>query len=112
MSDIHTPPPPDEALDRLYRTHSSSIYRYALALVGNHVDAEDLTQTTFLNAYRALTHGQIPLAPQAWLRQITSNAYATTHAGPVRCSFTTIRSPPRLSTLFCFSRSFAQALKR
>ena len=75
MSDIHTPPPPDEALDRLYRTHSSSIYRYALSLVGNHVDAEDLTQTTFLNAYRALTHGQIPLAPHAWLRQITSNAF-------------------------------------
>jgi RNA polymerase sigma factor (sigma-70 family) len=75
MSDIHAPPPPDEALDRLYRAHSSSIYRYALALVGNHVDAEDLTQTTFLNAYRALTHGQIPLVPQAWLRQITSNAF-------------------------------------
>ena len=75
MSEIHMPPPPDEALDQLYRAHSGSIYRYALALVGNHVDAEDLTQTTFLNAYRALTHGQRPQTPQAWLRQIATNAF-------------------------------------
>ena len=75
MSDVHTPRTADETLDRLYRAHRSSVYRYALARVGNHVDAEDLTQTTFLNAYRALTHGQIPQAPQAWLRQIASNAF-------------------------------------
>ena len=41
------------AVDDLYRRHGSEVYRYALAVLGNHADAEDVTQTTFLNAYRA-----------------------------------------------------------
>ena len=40
-------------VDELYRKHGGEIYRYAYAVLGNHADAEDVTQTTFLNAYRA-----------------------------------------------------------
>ena len=38
-------------IDDLYRAHIAEVYRYAYAELGNHADAEDVTQTTFLNAY-------------------------------------------------------------
>ncbi|HWQ24035.1 MAG TPA: RNA polymerase sigma factor, partial [Gaiellaceae bacterium] len=61
-------------LDALYRSHGASIYRYALAVLGNRADAEDVTQTTFLNAYRALEQGVRPRKPESWLLAIASNA--------------------------------------
>jgi RNA polymerase sigma-70 factor (ECF subfamily) len=62
------------ALDDLYRQHGRDVYRYALAVLGNHADAEDITQTTFLNAYRALEQGVRPRKPSNWLLTIASNA--------------------------------------
>ena len=44
--------------DRLYQQHAASVYRYAFAVLGNHADAEDVTQQTFLNAYRAIERGR------------------------------------------------------
>src|SRR5574337_54670 len=62
------------ALDDLYRRHGAEVYRYALAVLGNHADAEDVTQTTFLNAYRSLEQGVRPRKPTNWLLTIASNA--------------------------------------
>lgn len=62
------------AADDLYRRHGSDVYRYALAVLGNHADAEDITQTTFLNAYRSLEQGVHPRKPTNWLLTIASNA--------------------------------------
>ena len=62
------------AVDDLYRRHGSEVYRYALAVLGNHADAEDVTQTTFLNAYRSLEQGVRPRKPANWLLTIASNA--------------------------------------
>ena len=61
-------------LDALYRRHGPEVYRYALAVLGNHADAEDVTQTTFLNAYRSLEQGVRPRKPTNWLLTIASNA--------------------------------------
>ena len=61
-------------VDDLYRRHGGEIYRYALAVLGNHSDAEDVTQTTFLNAYRSLEQGVRPRKPSNWLLTIASNA--------------------------------------
>jgi RNA polymerase sigma factor (sigma-70 family) len=61
------------ALDDLYRRHGADVYRYALAVLGNHADAEDVTQTTFLNAYRSLEQGVHPRKPANWLLTIASN---------------------------------------
>ena len=61
-------------VDDLYRRHGGEIYRYALAVLGNHADAEDVTQTTFLNAYRSLEQGVRPRKPANWLLTIASNA--------------------------------------
>jgi RNA polymerase sigma factor (sigma-70 family) len=60
--------------DDLYRKHGGEVYRYAYAVLGNHADAEDVTQTTFLNAYRALEQGVRPRKPSNWLLTIASNA--------------------------------------
>src|SRR5215831_20332654 len=62
------------ALDDLYRQYGADVYRYTLAVLGNHADAEDVTQTTFLNAYRALEQGVRPRKPANWLLTIASNA--------------------------------------
>ena len=61
------------ALDDLYRAHVSEVYRYAYAVLGNHPDAEDVTQTTFVNALRALTRGERPRKPGNWLLVIAHN---------------------------------------
>ncbi len=61
------------ALDDLYREHGAAVFRYALAVLGNRADAEDVTQTTFLNAYRSLEQGVRPRKPANWLLTIASN---------------------------------------
>jgi RNA polymerase sigma-70 factor (ECF subfamily) len=42
----------DAEFSELYRTHLRDVYSYAYYRVGNHHDAEDLTEQTFLQAYR------------------------------------------------------------
>jgi RNA polymerase sigma factor (sigma-70 family) len=59
--------------DRLYRDHVASVYRYAFAVLGNHPDAEDVTQQTFLNAYRAIEQGTKPRKAENWLVTIAHN---------------------------------------
>jgi RNA polymerase sigma factor (sigma-70 family) len=50
------------------------VYRYALAVMRNPADAEDVTQTTFLNAYRSYVEkGSRPEKPQNWLIAIAHN---------------------------------------
>jgi RNA polymerase sigma-70 factor (ECF subfamily) len=74
-------PPLDKAeLDRaftdLYRTHLRDVYSYAYYKVGNHHDAEDLTEQAFLQAYRHFERARResngrPLRP--WLIRIAHN---------------------------------------
>ena len=61
------------SFERLYQRHVGDVYRYALAVMRNQADAEDVTQTTFLNAYRAFESGQRPEKPQNWLIAIAHN---------------------------------------
>src|SRR5438132_7278832 len=70
-------PRSDRAFERLYKRHVGDVYRYALAVLRNPADAEDVTQTTFLNAYRAIQRGEHPLKPQNWLIKIAHNAART-----------------------------------
>ena len=60
-------------LDDLYRRHVGDVYRYTYAVLGNHADAEDVTQTTFVNALRALERGETPRAASTWLIAIAQN---------------------------------------
>ena len=69
----------DRAFEELYRTHLRDVYSYAYYRVGNHHDAEDLTEQTFLQAYRHFERAQKesqgrPLRP--WLIRIAHNLAA------------------------------------
>jgi RNA polymerase sigma-70 factor (ECF subfamily) len=69
----------DEDFTRLYRAHLRDVYSYSYYRVGNHHDAEDLTEQTFLQAYRHFERAQResqgrPLRP--WLIRIAHNLAA------------------------------------
>jgi RNA polymerase sigma factor (sigma-70 family) len=67
-------PRSDRGFERMYRRYVGDVYRYALAVMRNPADAEDVTQTTFLNAYRAYVEkGDRPEKPQNWLIAIAHN---------------------------------------
>src|SRR5438067_10173490 len=77
------PAPPKAELDhefsQLYRSHLRDVYSYSYYRVGNHHDAEDLTEQTFLQAYRHFERAQResegrPLRP--WLIRIAHNLAA------------------------------------
>jgi RNA polymerase sigma factor (sigma-70 family) len=74
----------DLAFERLYRRYVKDVYHYALAMLRNPADAEDVTQTTFLNAYRAFKRGEEPLKPHNWLIKIAHNAARTRYARSTR----------------------------
>ncbi len=67
-------PRSDRGFERLYKRYVGDVYRYALAVMRNPADAEDVTQTTFLNAYRSYVEkGSRPEKPQNWLIAIAHN---------------------------------------
>src|SRR5947209_2904625 len=63
----------DAAFEGFYREHVAEVYQYALAVLANSADAEDVTQQTFLNAYRAFQRGEKPRKPHNWLIKIAHN---------------------------------------
>jgi RNA polymerase sigma factor (sigma-70 family) len=61
------PPRTDRAFERLYRRNVRHVYGHALAVLRSPEDAEDVTQATFLNAYRAIERGEHPRELDNWL---------------------------------------------
>ena len=64
------PPRTDRAFERLYGENVRRVYGYALAVLRTPEDAEDVTQATFLNAYRVFARGAHPRPVDDWLIQI------------------------------------------
>ena len=69
----------DREFTGLYRDHLRDVYSYAYYRIGNHHDAEDITEQTFLQAYRHFERAQResegrPLRP--WLIRIAHNLAA------------------------------------
>jgi RNA polymerase sigma-70 factor (ECF subfamily) len=91
----------DEAFSELYRSHLRDVYSYAYYRVGNHHDAEDLTEQTFLQAYRhfdravAESNGR-PLRP--WLIRIAHNLAANLYRDRSRKPQTSIDDSDTLRT--------------
>jgi RNA polymerase sigma-70 factor, ECF subfamily len=99
-------PDPDKAqrdadFSELYRAHLKDVYSYAYYRVGNHHDAEDLTEQTFLQAYRhyeravAESDGR-PLRP--WLIRIAHNLAANLYRDRSRKPQTPIEDSETLRT--------------
>ncbi len=68
--------------EALYRDHLRDVYSYCYYRIGNHHDAEDLTEQTFLQAYRHFERARResdgrPLRP--WLIRIAHNLAANYH---------------------------------
>jgi RNA polymerase sigma-70 factor (ECF subfamily) len=87
--------------------HLNAVYDSALRLAGNEADAEDLTQTTFLKAYRFFDKFREGTDCKAWLLTILKNTFINQYRrrarGPVTIEldeekFPGVRDEPSLST--------------
>ncbi len=69
----------DGAFERLVRSYQDRLYGFALRLAGHRQDAEDITQDTFVRAYRALAaypDARVrSLAVRPWLYRIALNVF-------------------------------------
>ena len=95
MSDSEKVPAPaeeskaelDRAFEALYRDHLRDVYSYSYYRVGNHHDAEDVTEQAFLQAYRHFERARResngrPLRP--WLIRIAHNLASNYHRDRAR----------------------------
>jgi RNA polymerase sigma-70 factor (ECF subfamily) len=61
------------AFELLFTHYQGRIYNYVYRLMGDADEAQDLTQDSFVKAFRALRRGDVPLNPAAWLYRIASH---------------------------------------
>jgi RNA polymerase sigma-70 factor (ECF subfamily) len=92
----------DAEFSDLYRAHVRDVYSYAYYRVGDHHDAEDLTEQTFLQAYRHFERAQResegrPLRP--WLIRIAHNLAANLYRDRARKPATPIDETTTLVAL-------------
>jgi RNA polymerase sigma-70 factor (ECF subfamily) len=90
----------DRDFSELYRAHLRDVYSYAYYRIGNHHDAEDLTEQTFLQAYRHFERAQResngrPLRP--WLIRIAHNLAANYYRDRSRRPLTQLEDAAILS---------------
>jgi RNA polymerase sigma-70 factor (ECF subfamily) len=90
----------DERFSELYKAHLRDVYSYSYYRVGNHHDAEDLTEQTFLQAYRHFERAEResdgrPLRP--WLIRIAHNLAANLYRDRARKPQTPIEDTTVLS---------------
>lgn len=84
-----------DAFDLLVERYRKSIYRLARAMTQNHDAADDLSQETFVLAYKRIRQLKNPESFGPWLRKILVNL-CIRHAGknvPISLADTEIESP-------------------
>jgi len=62
-----------DAFDRIVARHQKSVYQICFRFAGNHADASDLSQETFLRAWRGLGGFKRQAALGTWLHRIAVN---------------------------------------
>lgn len=63
-----------DAFGRLYKRHLDPVYRYIYYRIGNHQDSEDLTDSVFIKAWKAIDKYEVQGTPfLAWLYRIARN---------------------------------------
>lgn len=86
-------PPGDRDLDAQFERQVAPLreflYRHALRMCRNRLDAEDLTQETLLKAYAGFQSFRQDTDPNAWLFRILTNTYISAYRKkrrqPVQC---------------------------
>ena len=63
-----------DAFDLIVARHQKSVYQICFRFAGNHADASDLSQETFLRAWRGLRSFRRQAALGTWLHRIAVNA--------------------------------------
>jgi RNA polymerase sigma-70 factor, ECF subfamily len=91
----------DGQFTELYRAHLRDVYSYAYYRCGNHHDAEDLTEQTFLQAYRHFERAQReadgrPMRP--WLIRIAHNLAANYYRDRARRPQTNLEDATVIAT--------------
>jgi RNA polymerase sigma-70 factor (ECF subfamily) len=61
------------AFDELVLRHRQAVYRLAYRLLGNHEEADDVSQEAFMRAYRALSGFRGAAAFRTWITRIAIN---------------------------------------
>jgi RNA polymerase sigma-70 factor (ECF subfamily) len=61
------------AFEEIMRAHQKGIYRVVLGMVGNHYDADDLTQEAFIRAHRRIAGFRGESSLRTWLTRIALN---------------------------------------
>ncbi len=92
----------DAEFTDLYRAHLRDVYSYAYYRIGNHHDAEDLTEQTFLQAWRHFERARReaegrPLRP--WLIRIAHNLAANYYRDRSRRPQTNLDDVAPIATL-------------
>src|SRR3954463_9640385 len=92
----------DEEFSALYKAHLRDVYSYSYYRVGNHHDAEDLTEQTFLQAYKHFERAQResegrPLRP--WLIRIAHNLAANLYRDRSRKPQSPLDESPPISAV-------------
>jgi RNA polymerase sigma-70 factor, ECF subfamily len=62
-----------EAFDELMKRYAASVYKVAYSLTRNHADADDMSQETFIRAYRAIARFDEHYQFYTWVRRIAVN---------------------------------------
>ncbi|MBT8399219.1 MAG: sigma-70 family RNA polymerase sigma factor [Rhodothermia bacterium] len=75
MTDRHVAPMSGTDFRSLVEDNKKSVYYLALRLTGNHHDAEDLSQETFIKALKAMQDFRQESAVSTWLHKIAVNTY-------------------------------------
>ena len=82
------------AFDRLFEEYHHSIFNYVFRMVGDRDRAEDITQDTFVKAYRKLDTLTDEVSTRSWLYRIATNT-AIDEMRRRRFFFTTATQPDR-----------------
>ena len=93
LPDVRAAQADPAAFDRLYRHYVDRVYSYAFYQLGDHHEAEDATERTFLSALAAIgRYRDDGSSFRAWLFRIAHNAIANAHRSRSRRRTETIES--------------------
>ena len=62
-----------QAYETVYLLHSPRVFRFAMHLLGNREEAEDIKQETFVRAFQAFHRFRSDASLQTWLMKICAN---------------------------------------